>query len=150
MLKTFILHPSVSKNNALEPFFQLISVHLCCAMTHIVEKIQYSSLKLLDLLIDLKPDFVRAFAPKILENFIEQISKGDPNRANRRVLKNDPLKFTSTHSWRKNVLTRLSKMLAIVLLGQGRSEESVVEKKSVLRDCGESRECLLVVNFEYV
>lgn len=113
IFRSLVLHPLVAQNNSLEPFYHLISVHLCCAMTHIVEKIQYSSLKLLDILVEHKPDFVRKYAMSIFDNFVEQISKSDL-KGTRRILRNDPFKFTSTHSWRKNVLSRLSRMLNIV------------------------------------
>lgn len=111
--KTLILNSYISRNDSLRPFYHLISVHLSCAMTHIVENIQYSSLKLLDILIEHKPDFIRVYAAKILENFIDQISKANL-KGNKRILKNDPYKLTSTHNWRKNVLSRLNKILSIV------------------------------------
>lgn len=113
IFRSLVLHPLVTPTNSLEPFYHLISVHLCCAMTHIVEKIQYSSLKLLDILVEHKPDFIRKYAMSIFDNFVEQISKSDL-KGTRRILRNDPFKFTSTHSWRKNVLSRLSRMLNIV------------------------------------
>lgn len=152
MFRSLVLNPNVSRNNSLEPFFHQISVHLCCAMTHIVETIQDSSLKLLDILIDNKPDFIRAYVIKILENFIDQISKAGL-KGKRRILKNDPHKFTSTHVWRKKVLNRLSKMLTIVVGGGGGSttgggSESGVESNEKLVDFGGSRQCLVQQKIE--
>ena len=146
MLKTLILNAQVARSNSLEPFFHLISVHLCCAMTHIVDKIQYSSLKLLDILIEFKPDFVRSFAMKIFDNFVEQISKSDL-KGTRRILKNDPLKFTSTHSWRRNVLSRLTKMLAIVASAalKNDSDETDLVESSTLIEVDNSKKCLVSV-----
>lgn len=129
LLRSLILHPFVAQCNALEPFYHLISVHLCCAMTHIVEKIQYSSLKLLDILVEHKPDFVRTYALALFDNFVEQISKSDL-KGTRRILKNDPFKFTSTHTWRKNVLSRLSRMLNIVTAGRNTPTGSIIDDRA--------------------
>ena len=113
LFKTLILLPFFGNKSVLQPFYSLINVHLSCAMTHSVESVQYSSLKLLDILIENLPDLVRIHAYGIFDNFIAQISntslKGD-----KRQLKNDPYKLTSTQTWRHNVLSRLYKMLYIV------------------------------------
>ena len=113
LFKTLINLPYFSTRSVLHPFYNLINVHLSCAMTHNVESVQYSSLKLLDILIENMSDLVRNHAYSIFDNFIAQISnttlKGD-----KRQLKNDPYKLTSTQAWRHNVLSRLYKMLYIV------------------------------------
>ena len=113
LFKTLILLPYFSNKSLLHPFYNLISVHLSCAMTHSVENVQHTSLKLLDILIENLPELVRNYAYGIFDNFIAQISntnlKGD-----KRQLKNDPYKLTSTQTWRHNVLNRLYKMLFIV------------------------------------
>ncbi len=114
LFKTLILLPDFrSSKNILKPFFPLINVHLSCAMTHIMDNIQYSSLKLLDILIEHLPDLVRSHAYTIFENFIEQISKANL-KGDKRTLKNDPYKLTSTQTWRHNVLNRLHRMLLII------------------------------------
>ena len=113
LFKTLIDLPLLANRSILKPFYTLINVHLSLAMTHIVDNVQYSSLKLLDLLIANLPDLVRIHAYSIFQNFIDQISKA-PLKGDRRVLKNDPFKLTSTQTWRQNVLNRLYKMLLIV------------------------------------
>jgi len=114
LLKTFILLPELAKKkSSLEPFYSLLNVYLSCTMTHIDEKVQHSSLKLLDILVENMPELVRIHAYTIFENFVDQISKASL-KDNKRVLKNDPYKMTSTQTWRHNVLTRLYKMLLIV------------------------------------
>ncbi len=115
LFKTVILLPNINykKQNVLEPFFNLINVHLSFTMTHIVESIQYSSLKLLDILIEHLPELIRVHSYNIFENFIDQISKATL-KGDKRTLKNDPYKMTSTQAWRHNVLSRLYKMLTIV------------------------------------
>lgn len=82
-------------------------------MTNVCENVQYDSLKLLDILVDQLPDLVRTNAYTIFENFINQISKAS-SRGEKRTLKNDPYKMTSTQTWRSKVLSRLFKMLQIV------------------------------------
>ena len=114
------------KNNKLillKPFYKLLNAHLSCAMTHIDENVQYNSLILLDIFIQHLPNLICLHSYNILENFIEQISKittnqttngGTNKNIQRRILKNDPYKLTSTQSWRSNVLLRLYKILLIV------------------------------------
>lgn len=113
LFKTLIDLPILANRSMLRPFYNLINVHLSLAMTHIVDNVQYSSLKLLDLLIAHLPELVRTHAYSIFQNFVDQISKA-PLKGDRRVLKNDPFKLTSTQAWRQNVLSRLHKMLLIV------------------------------------
>lgn len=128
LFKTFILLPNIiQKKNTLEPFYSLLSVHLSCAMTHISENVQYDSLKLLDILIENMPDLIKINAYTIFENFINQISKATL-RGDKRILKNDPYKMTSTQTWRSKVLSRLFKMLLIV------SSVSDIKKKSLLSE----------------
>ncbi len=114
LFKTFILLPDIlKKRSTLDPFYGLLNVYLSCTMTHIDEMVQHSSLKLLDIFIEHMPDLVRIHAYTIFENFVDQISKVSL-RDDKRVLKNDPYKMTSTQAWRHNVLGRLYKMLLIV------------------------------------
>ncbi|CAF0981217.1 unnamed protein product [Brachionus calyciflorus] len=116
LFKTLILLPIFKENSnqLLKPFFNLITVYLSCAMTHISDNIQYSSLKLLDILIEHIPELVKKSAYSIFDNFIEQISKASVKNDSKRVLKNDPYKLTSTQTWRHNVLNRLQKILLII------------------------------------
>jgi hypothetical protein len=113
LFKTIILSNDLIKRSLLIPFYGLINVHLSCAMTNILDEIQYSSLKLLDILIDHLPDLVRMHSNNIFENFLDQISK-TTLKGDKRILKNDPYKLTSTQSWRQNVLIRMYNLLSIV------------------------------------
>jgi pre-rRNA-processing protein IPI1 len=122
LFKTLIQLPYFSLNqNILKPFFYLINVHLSCAMTNITENVQYSSLKLLDILIESMPEFIHTHAYNIFENFIDQISKSNL-KGDKRTLKNDPYKFTSTQAWRHNVLNRLYKILLIISQNKNKSK----------------------------
>ena len=78
-----------------------------------MDNVQNSSLKLLDVLIERLPQLVRSQAYTIFDNFINQISKASL-KGDRRTLKNDPYKMTSTQAWRDKVLSRLHRMLLIV------------------------------------
>jgi transcriptional regulator len=144
LLKQLILNEYIQSNNSLQSFFHLINVHLSCAMTHIIEHIQYSSLKLLDILIENKPDFIQAYALKILQNFIDQISKASL-KGNKRVLKNEPGKFSSTLNWRKNVLNRLNKMLTIVANRDLSNGDASGGQITVPVSFNESRQCVVVL-----
>lgn len=131
LFKTVILLPSLSNKKQLEPFYGLINVHLSFSMTHIIENIQYSSLKLLDILIEHIPELIRVHSYNIFENFIDQISKANL-KGDKRTLKNDPYKMTSTQTWRHNVLSRLYKMLLIVS-----SNDLAKNKKNIVEPVGE-------------
>jgi pre-rRNA-processing protein IPI1 len=112
LFKTILTTPKIKDKTIFIPFYELIDVHLSCAMTHLVEKIKYSSLKLLDILIEHLPDFLIAKPYKIFENFLDQISV-ESALSKKRTLKNDPCKFTSTQNWRYNVLKRMHTMMNI-------------------------------------
>lgn len=141
LFKTLILLPLFKDQNSnlLQPFYGLINVYLSCAMTHIVDTVQYSSLKLLDILIEHMPDLIRIHAYSIFENFIEQISKATL-KGNKRTLKNDPYKMTSTQTWRHNVLNRLHKMLMIVN-HLSNNDFSLLEQRSKPIQLGEFEKC---------
>jgi hypothetical protein len=102
-------------------------------MTHVIETVQHSSLKLLDIIIEHMPELIREHAAAIFDNFIEQISKHSL-RGDRRVLKNDPYKLTSTQTWRYDVLHRLHVMLLVVLHGSsGASEKSTPANRQTIQ-----------------
>ncbi len=124
LFKTIILLSGLNqkKHNVLEPFYNLINVHLTFSMTHIVESIQQSSLKFLDILIEHMPELIRVHSYDIFENFINQISKAAV-KGDKRTLKNEPYKMTSTQTWRCSVLSRLYKMLKIVLSSDSKNKK---------------------------
>ena len=71
LFKTLIQLPYFNKNSSvLKPFYYLINVHLSCAMTNIIDSVQDSSLKVLDVLIENLPEFLQTHAYNIFENFI--------------------------------------------------------------------------------
>jgi hypothetical protein len=124
LFKTLIQLPYFSQNQSvLKPFYYLINVHLSCAMTNVIDTVQDSSLKILDILIENLPEFVQTHAYNIFENFIDQISKNNL-KGDKRTLKNDPYKLTSTQEWRHKVLNRLHRMLLIVSSNKSESVAS--------------------------
>lgn len=146
LFKTVILMPQLNekKQCALEPFYNLINVHLSFAMTHVVETIQHSSLKLLDILIENVPELICLHSYNIFENFINQISKANL-KGDKRTLKNDPYKMTSTQIWRQNVLSHLYKMLVIVSSYKKNSKEVRQSKinEEILVKFDQDHSCLI-------
>ena len=55
--------------------------------------------------------------------YIDQISKNNL-KGDKRTLKNDPYKLTSTQEWRQKVLNRLYRMLLILSFSQSSSIEN--------------------------
>jgi hypothetical protein len=113
LFKTILTIPNIKDKNIFKPFYELIDIHLNCAMTHFIEKIKYSSLKLLDILIENLPDFLILKPYKIFDNFLDQISIESPS-SKKLSLRNDPCRFTSTQNWRYNVLKRIYTMMNII------------------------------------
>ena len=113
LFRTILSLPNIREKNIIMPFYDLIDIHLSCAMTHLIEKIKYSSLKILDILIENLPDFLLLKPYKIFDNFLDQISVESPS-TKKRTLKNDPCRFTSTQNWRYSVLKRMHTMMNII------------------------------------
>ncbi|KAK6173707.1 hypothetical protein SNE40_017113 [Patella caerulea] len=110
--------------NCMSPFFPVLCAHLCCAMTHINGEIQQDSLSMFDLLLETYPQLVIAGSNQLMSNFVEQISKKKFKNVKGDRLKSNDLKFTlsvtpdsrlSSQKWQAKVLTRLNKLLSIVL-----------------------------------
>lgn len=100
----------------ISPFFHIIGIHLCCAMTHIFEDIQSDSLQILDLLLDHFPRLVITNSNQILPNFIEQISRQRlGSKSSSSALSINPNLKMASHKWRAKVLTRLHKLLSAIL-----------------------------------
>ncbi len=131
LFKTVISLPNlINKKDIMIPFYELINAHLSCAMTHVVDKIQYSSLKLLDVLIESMPNLIIQNPFNIFENFIDQISQVSIN--GRQMLRNDPCKLTSTQSWRYNVLNRLFTMFSLVFSKVDKKTQTILSNKDRL------------------
>lgn len=67
---------AVCQSVCLEPLYEVVSVHLCCALSHIDIGIQFGALRLLDTVIDHLPDLVRRHSGQILPNCVNQIATG--------------------------------------------------------------------------
>ncbi|XP_075155020.1 testis-expressed protein 10 [Haematobia irritans] len=102
----YLPHESVA------PFFHIVSSYLRCAMTHIQPNIQEDSLLLLDVLLQHIPTLVATHSTKILQNFLEMISRvrAEGDKAGRMLTVNMGQKQTSI-KWRSKVLLRLQQML---------------------------------------
>ncbi|XP_013103081.1 testis-expressed protein 10 [Stomoxys calcitrans] len=98
--------------DAVAPFFHIVSSYLRCAMTHIQPNIQEDSLLLLDVLLQHIPSLVATHSAKILQNFLEMISRvrAEGDKAGRMLTVNMGQKQT-TIKWRSKVLLRLQQML---------------------------------------
>lgn len=77
MLCSFVFSRFIAQSVPAErvaPFFQLLSAHLSCAMTHIEAGIQEDSLKVLDVLLEHYPALLAERPTVLLTNFLELIS----------------------------------------------------------------------------
>ncbi|KAI1894150.1 hypothetical protein AGOR_G00112850 [Albula goreensis] len=119
------------------PFFPLLSAHLTCAMTHIVEGIQEDALRVLDVLLEHYPALLSARCTVLLRNFLELISQRRLSRAGkgseeRKVgnwaLSVTPSRTITAQQWRLTVLTRLGCFLQAVV------EERPTEERGALGD----------------
>ena len=89
----------------IKPFFPILSAHLRCAMTHIQNDIQLDSLHFMDLLLQNYPQLVTCSNNKLLQCFIDQISRGgkDAGSKSRQLIVNPNSKITGQR-WRMKVL----------------------------------------------
>ncbi|XP_035236334.1 testis-expressed protein 10 homolog [Anguilla anguilla] len=119
------------------PFFPLLSAHLTCAMTHIVEGIQQDALRVLDVLLEHYPALLSARCTVLLRNFLELISQrrlspagkgGEDRKAGSYALSVTPGRAVTAQQWRLTVLTRLGGFLQAVV------EERPAEEKGSLGD----------------
>ncbi|KAJ8290990.1 hypothetical protein GJAV_G00020010 [Gymnothorax javanicus] len=118
------------------PFFPLLSAHLTCAMTHIVEGIQEDALRVLDVLLEHYPGLLSARCTVLLSNFLELISQRRLSPASkggekqRKVgswtLSVVPGRSITAQHWRLTVLTRLGGFLQAVV-----DERSAEERGSL-------------------
>nr|XP_022307369.1 testis-expressed protein 10 homolog isoform X2 [Crassostrea virginica] len=102
----------------MRPFFPVVSAHVCCAMTHIYEDIQSDSLKILDIFLEYYPSLIMDRSSQIIPNFIEQISHQNLTKkssAGCRSLSIKPGGKIRAHTWRNQVLLRLSKLLSTLV-----------------------------------
>ncbi|XP_067650622.1 testis-expressed protein 10 homolog [Haliotis asinina] len=117
-LKLFKLIFTSTPAQQIEPFFPVLSAHLCCAMTHIYDDIQHDSLEVFDLLLDTYPSLIAKNSGQLLQNFIEQISrqqnvtKGQKSNLSLAV---KPDSKYSVQRWRSGILSRMYKLLLTLL-----------------------------------
>jgi len=110
----------------LEPLYDVISVHLCCALSHIDVSVQRGALRVLDTVIDRLPELVRRRSDQVLPNCLSQIAvKGGKLDS----AMNDNV--TSVQR-RTEVIHRIVKLLQ-VLHNDGDKEESSTDEGSVVR-----------------
>lgn len=102
------------EEHLVEPFFHVLSSYLRCAMTHLNQGIQEDSLLLLDLLLDNMPELVAKNHEKILEYFLDLISKMRSESKPGRTLSVNLGKKTTNVKWRCRVLERLLSILRCI------------------------------------
>lgn len=107
----------------ISPFFPLLNAQLMCSMNHIQLDIQKDSHLLLDLLLTNIPQLVSNVALEILPNFLEQISCRDDG--GKRVLAMNPNQRLTSLKWRKEVLTRVHRLLYLLLEKNKPKENSI-------------------------
>lgn len=101
--------------DTVEPFFDVLSSFLRCAMTHIQTNIQEDSLLMLDVLLTHTPRLVAVNSDKIFVSFLDMISKlKTDNKSERTLSVNLGSKMTSV-KWRTRVLDRLLGMLSTMV-----------------------------------
>lgn len=97
------------------PYYDVLSSYLCCAMTHIDPRIQSDSLLFLDVLLKLTPSIVTNHYSKIMDNFLDMISKLRIESKPERSLTLNLNSKISTVKWRVNVLQKLQLMLQVLI-----------------------------------
>uniref|UniRef100_T1JAX7 Uncharacterized protein n=1 Tax=Strigamia maritima TaxID=126957 RepID=T1JAX7_STRMM len=109
-----ILSSATSKQ--ISPVFPIVAAYLNCGMTHVEPAIQRDSLKFLDVVLRHFPELLMDSNPKILSNFLEQISRKTLNKSNtgRTLLVNPESRLTG-QEWRLQVLRRVQKFIQAIL-----------------------------------
>lgn len=116
------------------PFFQLLSAHLTCAMTHIEASIHEDAMNVLDVLLEHYPSLLASRPAVLLRNFLELIShrqnsggakKAQDTKARTWALSVNPGRAVTSQQWRLTVLLRLGQFLQAVV------DERPVEKKNM-------------------
>ncbi|XP_046550863.1 testis-expressed protein 10 homolog [Haliotis rubra] len=118
-LKLFKLIFTSTPAQQIEPFFPVLSAHLCCAMTHIYDDIQHDSLEVFDLLLDTYPLLIANNSGQLLQNFIEQISRQQNVTKGQKSNLSLAVKLDSKYSvqrWRSGILSRIYKLLLTLLM----------------------------------
>uniref|UniRef100_A0A1B0DHD1 Pre-rRNA-processing protein Ipi1 N-terminal domain-containing protein n=1 Tax=Phlebotomus papatasi TaxID=29031 RepID=A0A1B0DHD1_PHLPP len=98
----------------MEPFFDMLSSYLRCAMTHLQNSIQEDSLLLLDVLLQHIPNLVAKESDRIFGNFLDMVSKLRSESKPGRTLSLNLGKKITAVKWRIRVLERLLKLLQAV------------------------------------
>jgi len=99
-----------SSSDCLEPLYEVVSVHLCCALSHIDISIQFGALRLLDTVIERVPELVRRHAGQILPNCLSQIAISGGSKLDAAAL-NDAV---SNVRRRTEVISRIAKLFRIL------------------------------------
>ncbi|XP_013398988.1 testis-expressed protein 10 homolog isoform X2 [Lingula anatina] len=101
----------------LVPFFGILSSHLSCAMTHIVEDIRLDALSVLDVCLEFHPKLIITGTSQLLPNFIDQISQcqSQGSKSGAFSLTINPSGKMGALKWRGKVLERLNRFLSVYL-----------------------------------
>ena len=120
-------------NAMIQPFFQVIVAQLTCGLTCICEKVQFDSLKFLDLYIHYQPDLLVIHVDKLLPLLISllsrhkevhMMSKSEPKGGKRKrdafkfqvaILNNDPNSKLLNVESKMKILSVICKLLETVL-----------------------------------
>lgn len=127
----------------IQPFFPIIVAQLSCGLTYIDEKVQFDSLKLLDLYIQYHPGLLAVHIGKLLPLMMNLLSrhkavhlllkseskalkrKRDAFKVQVAALDNDPSSKLLNVDSRLRILSMISKLLATVLESLGSNTSSV-------------------------
>merc|ERR1712142_495985 len=96
------------------PHHSLLSAHLCCALTHIDQRIQQDGLTMLDSFLDKATEFIKSNYNNILPNCLDQISNKKASDKGPSVASNMTESMTALQ-WRVMVLTRVDRVLNTVV-----------------------------------
>lgn len=110
-LKVIHLVLSNVVSEKIEPFFDIMSTYLRCAMTHIDSRIQEDSLLFLDILLLCAPEKAAQDFHKIIPNFLDMISKLRSDAKPGRTLTVNLNSQITSVKWRVKVLNRLKDFL---------------------------------------
>jgi len=114
----------------LTPHHSLLSAHLCCALTHIDQRIQQDGLTMLDSFLDKAPAFIKSNFNNILPNCLDQISNKKASDKGPSVASNMTECMTALQ-WRVMVLTRVDRVLNTVVMDIA-GTRAMSSKKSVM------------------
>ena len=112
-----------TSGSSLKPLYDIICVHVCCALSHIELGIQRGALRLLDTVIDSMPELIRVHHGQILPNCLSQISVKSGK------LDTGVSDAISSTQRRTDVINRIAKLLKILVVEEDNSHEDKPVRK---------------------